>query len=411
MYTYTKSDYLSVIPEILLERKSPSNFLKRLWISILWITRDIVNPIRTFITKLNKKEINPVGKIWIFTSSKNHFDSFGFLRDRLTDAIIVAPDLRNLGLTDFVLPYYFKIFYYIKLPILWFGLLINNSFNANRYYNFLFEVIGLYEISAGILRKYKPKAIIFANDHLFKHRALLLAAKSQNIQTCYIQHASVTNQFPPLTYDLSLLEGLDSLKKYEECGKTDSVIKLVGMPKFDDYIYHKRKPGSDIKTIGIATNPSDDQREVFMLIEELNRSFKTLEIILRPHPKDDRPLRNSKIRFDYSDSKNEKAFDFLTRIDLLISGGSSIHLEAALLHIPCIMYGFNKENKIIDYYGYLKNGLVQKAENHEKIIDGIKANNIKINIDKLKYYNAVLDTKWEGRSKELITRILADFLN
>ena len=411
MYTYTKSNYLSVISKTLLERKSPSNFFKRFGISLLWMVRDVVNPIRAFIIKLKKKEISPAGKIWIFTSSKNQFDSFGFLRNRIPNSIIVAPDLRNLVLTDFIIPYYFKIFYYIKLPILWFGFLTKNSSISLRYFNFLFEVIGLYEISEMILKKYKPRAIVFANDHLFKHRALLLAAKSQNIQTCYIQHASVSNLFPPLSFDLSMLEGLDSLKKYEECGESDSIIKLVGMPKFDDYINYKRKPEKDIKTIGIAINPSDDHNEVFMLIEELNKNLSSHKILLRPHPKDFRLLRSSKIRFEYSDSKSETAFDFLTGIDLLISGGSSIHLEAALLHIPCIMYGFNHEKEITDSYGYLRNGLVQKAENPETVIQLIKENNIKIDIDKLRYYNAVLDTKWEGKSKDLITNILIDFLN
>jgi CDP-glycerol glycerophosphotransferase (TagB/SpsB family) len=208
-----------------------------------------------------------------------------------------------------------------------------------------------------------------------------------------------------------LLEGLDSLKKYEQCGESDSIIKLVGMPKFDDYINQKRDPDKDIKNIGVAINPSDDQNEVFILLEELNKTFNSHKILLRPHPKDNRPLRSSKFRLDYSDSKSESAFDFLTGIDLLISGGSSIHLEAALLHIPCIMYGFNHEKEITDTYGYLRNGLVQKADNPETVIRLIKENNIKINIDKLSYYNAVLDTEWEGKSKELITNILTDFLN
>jgi len=410
MYTYSASNYLDVISDVLLERKSPSNLLHRIWFCIEWITRDIVNPFRTLSAKMKMQESDPTNKFWIFADSKNQFDSCGFLLDSVKDAILVVPTSRKLEKADYIFPYYSKIFFYGKLPFLWLGLLFQNHPISYRYFNFLFEAIGIYEISLNILKKYLPKAIIFSNDHSFKHRALFLAAKKLDIRTCYIQHASVSSSFPPLSFDLSLLEGNDSLKKYQECGDVKSEIKLVGMPKFDKYVNLKKKPIKNIKIIGIAANLSDDLDEIIHLTRLLNDSFNMIKILLRLHPRDKRIVKNNGIIFDQSDSSIENAFDFLARLDLLISGESSIHLEAALLHVPSIIYGFNSKNQISDYYGYVKNGLIQKAEGAHIMIDRIKIHNFKVNIDKLKYYNEVIGTQWEGKSKQLISQILKEYL-
>jgi CDP-glycerol glycerophosphotransferase (TagB/SpsB family) len=128
------------------------------------------------------------------------------------------------------------------------------------------------------------------------------------------------------------------------------------------------------------------------------------------HPQDKRIIRKGSVQFEYSNSNEESAFNFLSKIDLLISGDSSIHLEAALLHIPSIIYGFNKKNLIGDYYEYAKNGLVHHAQDDQEIVSKIETNDFNLNFDILKYYNAVSGTKWEGRSKELIIQTLKEFI-
>lgn len=406
LYRYSTSDYLNIISKAYLEKISPSNILLRLWICMVWIIRDSINPLRTFIIKRRRQEVNPKGKIWIFISSKNHFDSVGFLRKTLDDTIIVVPHIRRLEMTDYIFPYYFKIFYYIKLPFLWIGLLYQRSSIAYRYFNFLFEAIGIYEISLKKLRKLKPKAIIFANDHIPKHRALLLAAKQLNIKTYYLQHASISNTYPPLSFDLALLEGKDSFIKYKLCGEISSEVKFVGMPKFDEFLKNRKELRNEIESIGIAANPLDKLKYIYLLIHVLNTNFKGKRVCLRMHPQDKRTLKHDLLDYEISDPNKEKAFDFLKSVDFLISGESSIHLESALLYIPSITFGFNDENHVPDYYEYVKNGLIQKAKDISEIIDIIRNNKYSVNIEKLRYYNDVVGTNWEGKSKELITEII-----
>ena len=411
IYRYSSTNYLETIRKPYLEKISPSNIFYRLGLCLVWLIRDIINPFRTYFMKLKLKEKDPTGKIWILVASKNHYDSIGFLKNSLQDSILVLPQLSKHVITDFIFPYYFKLFYYIRLPYLWIYLLFSGCKIANRYFNFLFEAIGLYEITFKALKKYRPKGIIFANDHIFKHRAMLLAAKKLNIKTCYIQHASVSNTFPPLSFDLALLEGEDSLNKYKECGKIESEVKFVGMPKFDNYVNHRETSNKKIEIIGIATNLLDDIESIKQLIQAINGRLSNSVILLRSHPQDNRKIKNEYLIFKSSNAREEDAFDYLSRIDVLISGDSSIHLEAALLHKPSILYGFNKKNQIADYYEYAKNGLVQSARNHDEVIWKIENKDFNFNFDKLAYYNAIVGTKWEGRSKELITSTVKDFLN
>ncbi len=118
LYRYSSSNYLDVISKSYLEKISPSNIFKRLWICLVWLVRDITNPILTLYLKTRIREINPKGKIWIFVASNNHFDSIGFLKETLEDAIFVVPHIHKLEMTDFIFPYYFKVFYYFKFPFL-----------------------------------------------------------------------------------------------------------------------------------------------------------------------------------------------------------------------------------------------------------------------------------------------------
>jgi len=76
--------------------------IRNIFNSIIWLLRDIANPIRTFYLKRRVSELSPKEKIWLFISSKNQFDSIGFLNGNLKSSIIVVPHIRQLSFTDFI---------------------------------------------------------------------------------------------------------------------------------------------------------------------------------------------------------------------------------------------------------------------------------------------------------------------
>jgi hypothetical protein len=272
----------------------------------------------------------------------------------------------------------------------------------------IYHCFGIYFESIRILKRHTPSVIIFSNDHLITSRSLIKAAKKLNIKTIYIQHASVSKFFPKLDFGLALLEGQNTYDIYKKYGKISSRVELIGMPKIDDYsglINNSKK----VSVIGIAYNQVDDIKIVTELIRKLKIHFTDKKLIIRKHPNDTRVL-NSKHKISVSNPNEESSFDFLKKIDLLISCESSIHLEATLLNIVSIYYKLN-ENNIYDYYGYIKNGLIDEAVNIQELILLIeKLSSSKPNVmNRAKYYNITIGTPNFGYSKKLAVKMIKEY--
>lgn len=348
------------------------------------------------------------GKVWLYVVSQNNYDSLKFVADHVTDAVFVAGQSKEIGQYNHQvarLSLRKKLFfYYWFLPLLLYFIKQNRAITI-RFFDILFDAIGFYEVYLSKIRKYKPACIIFANDHTADARAMLMAAKTMGIKTVYIQHASVSRIFPPLQYDLNLLEGQDSLEKYKACGAISGVVELIGMPKADAY-FHYRNTNNQIKTIGIGANLMDLTTEIRQVVTQLAAAFPELQIILRPHPRDKRDFSfihefGAQVRL--SDGRQVPTFDFLRQIDVLVAGNSGIHLEAVLLNVWSVYYNFNPTENLQDYYGYVANGLSDHALSKEHLLEMIqKYKNQKPEVFKCaSYYNATVGTTWDGRSAEL----------
>ncbi|MDD2287408.1 MAG: hypothetical protein PHY55_01100 [Bacteroidales bacterium] len=287
----------------------------------------------------------------------------------------------------------------------------NNSDLLQRGKYYLIE--GLYQWWNFYLHKTKPKAIIMSNDHTVSQRIIKKIAQSEKIPTIYIQHASVTEEFPKLDFDLSLLEGRDALNKYNKKG-IDGVYELIGMPKFDQH-YSDINTNSEVKSIGICTNHLDNDERIIRLCKELRINFPNTNIHIRPHPEDSRSKLYMKLckmyNLEYSDSKKVNSFQFFKEIDLNIAGETSIHLEAVLMNVYPVYYQLNSEP--YDEYSYLKNKLVN--ESFDKIQDLysfiIKIRYNKPNIrGRAKYYIDTVNSIYDGKSTIKAKNIIINFV-
>ncbi|MER2998772.1 hypothetical protein [Pontibacter populi] len=348
------------------------------------------------------------GKVWLYVVSQNNYDSLKFIEAGLSDAVFVAGQSKDIGKYNAIvnrLSLRRKVVYYYKFLPLYLEFLKHKKESTLRFYDVLFDAVGFYEVYLQKLRKYKPATIVFANDHNPDARAMLLAAKAAGIKTAYIQHASISPIFPPLQFDLNLLEGQDALDKYKLCGPVEGKVELIGMPKADAYVNyrnHKRK----IKTIGIGCNLMDDISEVEKLLCQLTLDFPTINFILRPHPRDTRSysaITAISSNISISDGRTEPTFDYLRRIDVQLSGNSGIHLEAVLLNVWSIFYNMNTKENLHDYYGFIAQGLVDACTDYE----GLRAllqehlQNKPDVYQRAAYYNATVGTEYDGRSGEL----------
>ena len=224
-----------------------------------------------------------------------------------------------------------------------------------------------------------------------------------------MQHASVAKGFPKLIASYSFLDGKESLEKYLFAGQPEGEVYLSGGVRFDPIFQkYKLKNTENVSTVGIAINMLDDFGEVQRLCQFLlNHNYK---LVLRPHPRyggiNKTWLEENAI--DYSDPKAESSFDFISHIDLMISNESSIHLDAALMKCPSVVYNFST-HPILDHYSYIKTGLVRVADNEEQLLAAITNPQDSLpSTETLQFYNASCGTSTEGALGEAISIFIRD---
>lgn len=267
---------------------------------------------------------------------------------------------------------------------------------------------GYYIAAKDILVKISPRFIIFSNDHSAFPRAFFRMAQVLKIKTVYAQHASVTSYFPPLDYDYSFLDGMETYEKYISGNKVcRSSVFLSGSPRFDviSGCNNKLYP---MKKIGIALNAADDLGQVEKLVNLIKSYNVKIVITIRPHPsinKDEISKLAINLGCDYSDSTQENPFVFIEKNTIFIGGESSIHLDIALMGKKSFYFNFT-EKPILDWYGYLKNGLIR-----EFTTDCLDFEDINIDKNLLQYYVANFKQKSWGNTAKCIADALTKLLD
>jgi hypothetical protein len=311
----------------------------------------------------------PKGAILFFVSTRNQRDAVSALASSVDKAIVAGEGC--------VLEFNFPLFwaYLFALPFL--PCLFLAYLNAGKYHRKTFTYMAdIYLLTYGYhfvgrlwLEIQKPRCFVTANDHSMYNTVMTNIARELNVPTVYLQHASVTEKFPPLSFDYALLEGQDALQKYEKKGLAKTRVYLIGMPKADAYagsVNHNPAVGR----LGICCNMLDEENDIEGLCREIADRLPGLAVILRPHPSDKRRFSQWKnisatYGMEYSDPLSENAFGFLGRVDAVVAGESNIHLEAALLEVYPLYFDFS--GRALDWYGFLKNGVVEYFSDAESL--------------------------------------------
>ena len=402
------------LPAAVLAGISPANPLKRLARVLAYAGLRLVG--HMFRPVRNPDSLH--GAVWLYVVSANNYDALHFVKEARVDAVLVAGQGKNIGRYNPAvnrLSLRRKLLYYWQFPLALAGLLRREGQVAWRFFDYIFYAVGYYEVYRRALRHYRPRAVVFSNDHNDDARSLLLACRAEGVPTAYVQHASVSTHFPPLSFDLSLLEGQDALDKYQQCGPVAGRVALVGMPKADAYLAQKNtRPTA--QRVGIACNIHDPLPALAEVLTQLLRELPGLAFTLRPHPSDARdfgPLRRQLPALHWSDPRQENVFAFLQRHDALVAADTSTHLEATMLNLASIYYQFGPNPAIRDYYGYAAHGLVAEARDVAelaRLLAGYAREKSPTHFQRAAYYNATLGTAHEGHSRELAVSILSEWL-
>ena len=402
------------LPAAALAGISPANPFKRLARVLAYaglrLLGNVFRPIR------NPDELR--GKVWLYVVSANNYDALAFIKEARPDAVLLAGQAKNIGRYNAAvnrLSLRRKLLYYWQFPVAFAGLLRTERGRAGRFFDFIFYAIGYYEVYRRALRHYRPRAVVFANDHNDDARSLLLACRAEGVPTAYVQHASVSANFPPLGFDLSLLEGQDALDKYRQCGPVPGRVALVGMPKADAYL-SRRNTAPAVRRVGLACNVLDPLPAVAAVLTRLLHELPALTFTLRPHPSDARdfgPLRRALPALRWSDPRQENVFDFLLRHDALVAADTSTHLEATLLNLASLYHQFVPNLAVRDYYGYVAHGLADDAPRVTdlvRLLTNYQRHKPPNHFQRAAYYNATVGTPHEGQSRALALASLSAWL-
>lgn len=219
-----------------------------------------------------------------------------------------------------------------------------------------------YFISYEIFRDFSG-IVVVSNDHSPFPRAMTRAAKEIGIHTSYVQHAAVSSRFPPLAFHSAFLDGQAAFDTYRHIaaarGLTDQTnVYILGCAKADHlFELSKTRSMPEIIRIGLAINTLDDSAIIIRTINQLTE-ISNLPLRIRLHP---RMIEQDHLASYISTNSNvihvhgESLEDFLSNIDLLISGQSSIHLEAVASGV--VSCTFNLGARHGDYYSFLRRGV------------------------------------------------------
>jgi hypothetical protein len=213
--------------------------------------------------------------------------------------------------------------------------------------------------------KTKPAALVVSNDHSHVPCVMVEAAKASGVPTLYVQHACVTERFPPLVADYALLDGLDAKEKYLAIGKTDCEIHLIGPTRLDGYTEHINHEQT-VESVGVCFSLADEESRIFELLDMIVK-LEGIHFTVRPHYGMSKDIRDriksfaDENEFEFSDHKSVPALEFMKSIDLLVAGVSAITMEAALLNLTLANFCLNTSER--DWYGFVKNELVESFDN------------------------------------------------
>ena len=278
-----------------------------------------------------------------------------------------------------------------------------------RFFPKFWRMYGYQRLVSEMLDYYKPSVVVMANDHLPMNRNLMHEANKRGIPTVYVQHAAVTEKFPPLQFTYSLLDGEDSFRKYDAKEGNSGQIYLTGGIRFDVIKDFPKKKLEKV-TVGVAINLVDSEKKVKEVCEGIKKYLRERgTVVLRPHPQMDLEYWEKwceEYGMGFSNAKDESSFAFISRISVLLANQSSIHLDAAMCRTPSVVYGMS-ESEQEDNYAFVKNGMVPRVDNEEslfKLLDGI--NSYKYDDKVVKYYNCSYKSEYEQHVSEMMADLL-----
>lgn len=263
-----------------------------------------------------------------------------------------------------------------------------------------------------------PKLVIFANDHNPECRALLELCKARGIVTIYVPHAAVSKRFHAIDFDHSFLDGYNAVDIYTACEgrraplsrspKTRRYYVIGGLRTKNLQIAEEALESG---SVGLAVKGTDDLAYVRCLLKTLRGHYK---VTVRWHPNVGRHYVSDLRRlvgetgFQISDPNQEAASTFLRNNRYIVSGNSTLLLEAAITGVIPI-YLKTLSAGVPDYYGFVRRGICFESEDEYELLLALSryaAKNFSPSREGLKYFYGSFGTSFWRHEANVASEII-----
>lgn len=197
----------------------------------------------------------------------------------------------------------------------------------------------------------KPTALIQANDHSPVRVALSMVMKGMGIPRVYLQHAEVTQHFPELDFEFSVLRNEHSRQVYSSIGPLTGKVYVIPRETSDfarDRLSTQRGKGVNVVIYPTSRIDVDGLRRV---LAELESNDAVAQIFIKQHPGSRTALN------ELVNSSTALLVDSVPTEDhIALVGNSSIVIELLHRGIP-VYQNFDFDPVLPDYYGFVRSGL------------------------------------------------------
>ncbi len=262
---------------------------------------------------------------------------------------------------------------------------------------------GFLRVARAFLLRARPGLVLVSNDHLMRTRVVARAANDLGIPTAYVQHASVTERFPPLFTSAAFLDGRDALEKYLAASPSRTRVFLTGSPLHDGLVREGAARGASDK-VGVCLNLLDDPEPVIALVRMLQEADWAGGVEVRTHPRDQRPWRQMLASAGPASPRVVSAVEepierFLARVGKVVAGDSNVHLESAVFGRPSVC--LQPSGRRTDAYGFARAGLTASVTNPGAAVANLEHAHLPP-ADVVQRFAANAGGPWAGRASELI---------
>ena len=201
-----------------------------------------------------------------------------------------------------------------------------------------------------------PKAFVQANDHWPARVARSMVMKGLGIPRIYLQHAEVTDAFPPLDFEYSILRNQRSLETYARIGPVSGQTFVIArdLPP-EGFAQRLMQDRSGPVSVVIYPTARILRDRLIALLKVLSSNAMISNVVVKRHP------RALPLTLDDPELADVKIVDDVTTQDhIAIVGNSSVALELLASGVP-VYQNFEFDPIRADYYGFVNAGLTKTA--------------------------------------------------